>query len=142
MTRRGKKLIPQINLGKIYSTYISNIKPVSDKKLQKFVENEIQDGPQIVSIPMPPYRHAFFIDVRQDKIMISDWEEITSSPSQYSDVIKLVEQKYNRKVEYYPIDEKLLIDAKIHNDEHGGGGCSYYIFSWIQTREEYKNYHI
>jgi hypothetical protein len=142
MTRRGKQLIPQINLGKIYSTYVSNIKPVSYKKLHQFVENEIQDGPQVVSIPMPPYRHAFFIDVQQDKIMISDWKGIKSFENHYSDIIKLLREKYNKNIEYYPVDDNLLMDAKIHNHEHGGGGCSYYIFSWIKTREEYKNYHI
>ena len=142
MTRRGKQLIPQINLGKIYSTYVSNIKPVSYKKLHQFVENEIQYGPQVVSIPMPPYRHAFFIDVQQDKIMISDWKGIKSFENQYSDIIKLLREKYNKNIEYYPVDDNLLMDAKIHNHEHGGGGCSYYIFSWIKTREEYKNYHI
>jgi hypothetical protein len=142
MTRRGKQLIPQINLGKIYSTYVSNIKPVSYKKLHQFVENEIQYGPQVVSIPMPPYRHAFFIDVQQDKIMISDWKGIKSFENHYSDIIKLLREKYNKNIEYYPVDDNLLMDAKIHNHEHGGGGCSYYIFSWIKTREEYKNYHI
>jgi hypothetical protein len=143
MTRKGLQLIPQINLGKIPSTgYISNIKSVSDKKLKEFVENEIKDGPQIVSIPTPPYRHAFFIDVQQDKIMISDWKGYESSINLYSDLIKLLGQKYNKNIEYYPVDNNLYIQSEKHNDKHNGGGCSYYIFSWVKTIEEYKNYQI
>ena len=138
MTRSGKPLIPQMNLGKIPSKgYISNIKPASDKELQEFVTNEIKCGPQIVSIPIPPYRHAFLIDVQLDKIMISDWK---GCKNQYSDLIKLLEQKYNKNIEYYPIDNKIYKNAKSHNDKSGGGGCSYYIFAW--TKEEYVNYQI
>jgi hypothetical protein len=141
MSRRGKQLMSQINLGKIPSTgYISNIKPVSDRELQEFVENEIKDGPQIVSIPMPPYRHVFLVDVQLDKIMISDWKGIKSVENQYFCLIKLLEQKYYRKIEYYPVDKKLYADAKIHNDNSGGGGCAYYIFSW--TKLNYDNYQI
>ena len=141
MTRSGKPLIPQVNLGKIPSKgYISNIKPVSDRELQDFVANEIKDGPQIVSIPIPPYRHAFLIDVQKDVIMISDWKGIKSVENQYSDLIKLLGQKYNKNVEYYPIDNKIYKNAKSHNDKNYGGGCSYYIFAW--TKKEYVNYQI
>lgn len=143
MSRRRKPLIPQINLGKIpASGYKSNIKSVSYRELQEFVENEIKDGPQIVSIPMPPYRHAFLVDIQSDKIMISDWKGLKSFENEYFYLIKLLEQKYGRKIEYYPVDENLYNSAKIHNDNNGGGGCSYYIFSWTKMREEYVNYQI
>ena len=70
--------------------------------------------------------------------MVSDWQHV----NEYSYLIKLLEQKYNKNIEYYPVDDKLYIKAKKHNNQHGGGGCSYYIFSWVKTREEYKNYQI
>jgi len=155
MTRKGKKLIPQLNLGKIPSGYISKIKPVSNEELKQFVDCEIKDGPQIVSIPVPPYRHAFMVDVRPDKIMVSDWygtrnktrgliidKKYENNWEQYSNMLVLLEEKYNRRVEYYPVDNNLYKPAKIHNDINGGGGCSYYIFSWIPTREEYIEYQI
>ena len=147
MTRKNKILIPQMNLGKIPSSYISNIKSVSYIELENFVNNNIKYGPQIVSIPVPPFRHAFFIDVQSDKIMISDWKKISKKNyndgwEQYFDIMILLKKKYHQNIIYYPIDKKLYQIAKIHNDNNGGGGCSYYIFSWIQTRKEYINYQI
>lgn len=148
MSRRGKQLIPQLNLGKIPSGYVSSIAPVPYAELQDFVENDINYGPQIVSLPVPPYRHAFLVDVQPDKIMISDWEIRTLDKKdknmwkQYDDMMLLLKQKYKCDIMYYPIDKKLHKLAKIHNDTHGGGGCSYYIFSWTKTREEYSDYQI
>jgi hypothetical protein len=51
-------------------------------------------------------------------------------------------KKYERQIEFYPVDEKLYNLAKIQHDNNGGGGCSHYIFSWLPTREEYIHYQI
>jgi hypothetical protein len=146
MTRRSKPLIPQLNLGKIPSSYISNIKLVSDSEVAKFV-NEIKEGPQIVSMQVPPYRHVFLLDIQPDVIMISDWQgnankEKHNNWKQYYDIIKLVERKYNRNIKFYPVDDVLYKEAKKHNDANGGGGCSYYIFSWVSKRKEYISYQL
>jgi hypothetical protein len=155
MTRKGKKLIRQVNLGRIPSSYISTMKPVLYCELEDFVKNDIKDGPQIVSIPVPPYRHAFFVDVQPEIIMVSDWigereKTLHVIPSnnyktgwkQYSEFMTLLEKKYERQIQFYPVDEKLYNLAKIQHDNNGGGGCSHYIFSWLPTREEYIHYQI
>ena len=147
MTRRGKLLIPQLNLGKIPSGYISNIKLVTDTQVEKFVNDEIKEGPQIVSMQVPPYRHVFLLDVKSDVIMISDWEgnvnkERNNNWKQYYDIIKLLERKYNRNIKFYSVDDDLYKEAKKHNDANGGGGCSYYIFSWVSKRKEYISYQL
>ena len=61
-------------LGKETSGYTcKSIAPVCQEELKKFIKEEITDGPHIVSIPVPPYRHAFLVDIQPKKIMISDW---------------------------------------------------------------------
>ena len=90
--RRCKTIMPLKNLGKIGNGYICNtMKLVSDEELDKFVEEEIEYGPQIVTIPVPPFRHAFLVDVQEDVIMISDWRGKTNRTS------GLIEKKIIKK---------------------------------------------
>ena len=139
-------------LGKETGSYTSkSIAPASDKELQKFINEEIEDGPQIVSIPAPPYRHAFLVDVQQKKIMVSDWGGKTNKTAgiigsknyepgweQYSDLMSKLEKKYKKKIEYYPVNKNLYKIANKLNTERGGGGCSYYIYEWV--KEYYPDY--
>lgn len=162
-TKKRKRIIPQINLGKIPSSYISNIKFVPNTELSNFVNTCVNDGPQIVSLPVPPYRHAFFVDIdsKKRKIMISDWngsdsiilglktlkngeknKKYDKSWSQYSDFMVLLEEKYGFEIEVYPVNKEIFSAAKKHNTTMGGGGCSYYIFAWIPTIEKYDDYEI
>ena len=133
-------------LGKETTAYTSkSIAPASHAELNKFVNEEITEGPQIVSIPVPPYRHAFLVDVQPKKIMISDWggkknktagilgnKNYQPGWEQYSDLMIKLEEKYNRPVEYYAVNKKLYNIANKLNTERGGGGCSYYIYEWVK----------
>ena len=139
-------------LGKETGTYTSkSIAPVSQQELKKFIKEEITDGPQIVSIPVPPYRHAFLVDVQPKKIMISDWggkknktagilgnKNYQPGWEQYSDLMIKLEEKYNRPVEYYAVNKKLYNISDKINTERRGGGCSYYIYEWVKIY--YPNY--
>jgi hypothetical protein len=142
-----KYIIPTLELG-------NNGHSISSKKIQKFVNREINYGPQIISLPVSPERHAFLADIMEDKIMISDisgkknkikgikflnnnknnnyeirWEN-------YSNLIKFIEEKYKLQTKYYIIDKVLLKESmKHHKTFNNSGGCSYYIYEWIK-----KNY--
>jgi hypothetical protein len=151
MERKRKKIMPTISLGVIPASYVSNIKFASEEELNDFVNNEINYGPQIVSIPVPNQRHAFLIDVQPKKIMISDWggkEHKTSGLEyicgrknrkyeprfkQYSDLMIKLEEKYGTRIQYYAIDNELYNDAYKFSQECGGnGGCSNYIYAWVK----------
>jgi len=150
--KRGRESIETKVLGKPTTGYTStSIKITKDAELIKFINEEITDGPQIVSIPVPPYRHAFLVDIQPKKIMISDWGGEENKPlgiigsedyqpgwEQYSDLMIRLEQKYKRPIEYYPVDQELFKIAVNHNERNGGGGCSYYIYAWVQ--KYYPNY--
>jgi hypothetical protein len=139
-------------LGKETGSYTSkSIAPVCQDELQKFIKEEITDGPQIVSIPVPPYRHAFLVDVQPKKIMISDWggkknktagilgnKNYQAGWEQYSDLMIKLEEKYNRPVQYYAINRNLYKISNNLNTQRGGGGCSYYIYEWV--KDHYPNY--
>lgn len=144
------RFIETKTLGKIPSSHISKIKLEPIEKVERFVYNEIEDGPQIVSLPTPPYRHAFLVNVTPNRIKISDWggEEnrkrgrITpDSPTvgnlrNYTQFMDLLEEKYSpRKIEYYPVDQELYKISDEHHEICNGGGCSNYIYSWIKKYE-------
>jgi len=150
--KRGRESIETKVLGKPTTGYTStSIKITKEAELIKFINEEITNGPQIVSIPVPPYRHAFLVDIQPKKIMISDWggeenktlgiaENADYEPGweQYSDLMIKLEEKYKRPIEYYPVDQELYKIALNHNETNGGGGCSYYIYAWVQ--KYYPNY--
>lgn len=129
---------------------------VTDMELRNAVKKIKYDIPQVVSLPVPPSRHAFIVHVQDDKIMISDWgghdnqyrgvakikgkknRDYESNWEQYSEFMHLLEEKFKLLIEYYPIDESLAEEAMIHHRSHkntketdGSGGCSYYIYKWM-----------
>jgi len=152
------KAMPTVSLGNIPPGPVSNIKIASEKKLIDFVNAEINPGPQIVSIPVPPQRHAFLVDVQPKKIMVSDWggeenktvglEYISGRKNkkyeppykQYSDLMIKLEEKYTRPIEYYAVDQELYAVAdKFSECNNGNGGCSNYIYAWVKKYyPEYK----
>jgi len=150
--RRRKPLIPQRNVGKIsMKGYTSSVKMVSSKELEQFVKDEIQEGPQIVSLPVPPYRHAFLVDVQSKDIRIADWnggkilQKVRFLPEwqQYLHFLRLVQEKYPRRpLSYYPVDPDLYKSARLHEQVMGGGGCSFYLFAWIADAPEYQSWAI
>jgi hypothetical protein len=149
MFGRGKRGRPSIEtkvLGKPTTGYTStSIKITKESELINFINEEIDLGPQIVSIPVPPYRHAFLVDVQPKRIMISDWggeqnktlgivgsKDYEPGWEQYSDLMIKLEEKYKRPIEYYPVDQELYTCAFNHNEINNGGGCSNYIYAWVQ----------
>lgn len=123
---------------------------VTEKEIKRFVKNDIIENiPLIVSLPVPPERHSFLVDVQEDnrKIMISDWGGKTNkdrgdhfdSWKNYSDFMKNLEEKYNLPIQYYNIDQALKKKAISHHENHNdSGGCSYYIFKW--AKKHYPDY--
>ena len=130
--------------------------PVTDVKLRNAVKKIKHDIPQIVSLPVPPSRHAFLVHVQDDKIMISDWggmdnlyrgvvkikgkknRDYESKWEQYSEIMHLLEQKFKLPIEYYPIDIELSeLADEFHKsrptakEPDGSGGCSEYIYKWM-----------
>jgi hypothetical protein len=141
--QKGKIHIPTKDLG-------SGNRVVNESKIKAFVKNEIShDVPQVVSLPVPPERHAFLVDVKIDegKIMISDWggktnrnrDEDNDAWNIYCDFMDKLEEKYKLKIQYYNIDAKLKKDAIEHHEFHNNsGGCSNYIYKWIE--KHYPDY--
>jgi hypothetical protein len=149
-----KERIMTKSLGKDTNGYVSkSIKPVVEIDLIKFIKEEIHNGPQIVSLPVPPYRHAFLVDIQPKKIMISDWggesnktagildsENYECGWEQYSDFMIKLEKIYKKPIKYYSLDKSICNTAKKINKERGGGGCSYYIYEWVQ--KHYPKYKV
>jgi hypothetical protein len=151
-----KKDIPQFSIGRDVTSYESNLPFAPENEFMDLVYNKINDGPQIVSLPVPPMRHAFLVDVQPNnqRIMISDWggeENKTAglakigkiknknySPGweQYSNLMVELERKYGWPIEYYPVDEEIFNNSYEHNEMCKGGGCSHYVYAWA---EKYKN---
>ena len=53
--------------------------------------------------------------------------------------MKSLHEKYEKVIEYYDPDDDLKTEAMEHHDDHhGAGGCSYYIFKWINTSPYYN----
>lgn len=155
--RKRLPTIETVSLGKIPASYTSDTnKPVSDEDLDNFVRNEIKPGPQIVSIPIYPQRHAFLVDIQKDKIMASDWggakNKIRGIPmingkknkiydkdwKQYSELFLKLESIHGLPVVFYDVDPEIY---KIANDSYikcNGGGCSHYIYAWV--KKHYPQY--
>lgn len=159
ITRSTGPTIKTVSLGKTnQSSFVSDIPLASDKELGEFVY-KIELGPQIVSVPVPPYRHAFLVNVLSNKIMISDWKgnkklqelqklqenaiyktrtrqsyQPPEGPdwNQYYDFMKLLEQKYKRPIKFYRVNEALKEKAVTKNDKFDGGGCAEYIYRWVE----------
>ena len=150
-----KKLIPQLNLGHIPNSYRSQgVKAASKREFDDLVRR-VTPGPQIVSLPVPPERHVFLIDVQPDVIRVCDWNgayyRSTGLPSskrfqekwkQYSELLSSLQTRFHVPVQYYPVDKDLRKEAERHNAIAGGGGCSYYLFAWIARAPEYATYSI
>jgi len=147
---KGEIHIPTKELG-------TGSRMVADSELQRFVDIEIDDQlPQVVSVPVRTERHAFLVDIQQKnrRIMISDWgggknktrgieyvqknkrkiRNVNYSENwvQYSQLMELLEKKYNLPIEYYDVDEELYEESDMHHTKYNfSGGCSYYIYKWV-----------
>jgi hypothetical protein len=144
-TRSNNLSMRVASLGSTDKKDFKSTKPLDYDDVYNFVNDKynITDGPQIVSIPVSPYRHAFFVNVLPDKIMISDWRGneklIGRQPrggadwSQYYYFIDLLKDKFpGRRINFYIVNQDLKIDAVKKNEEFDGGGCSEYIYRWVE----------
>jgi hypothetical protein len=121
--------------------------------------NKLNPGvPTIVSLPLPPERHAFlvYIDENEKSIKFADWGIRGLDPKQpkkrrnekqpafnvkmnlwnrmrnFYEFIELLTIKFPYEITYYPVDEVLSETANLkHDTHHGSGGCSEYIYEWI-----------
>lgn len=140
---RRHRLIETKTLGKIPSGYVSNIPLETNENIKLFVNNEINEGPQVVSLPTPPYRHAFLVNITPDAIKISDWggeQNINTKNNAFKNYrvfMNLLKEKYHpRNIQYYPIDAELNELANQQHDMCNGGGCSNYTYAWIKKHEK------
>jgi len=115
----------------------------SPETISVFINSSIQENnPVIISLPVPFERHAFLILVlpRVKKIMVADWfvrniGEIEDNKwSVYNIFMALLQEKYRGyNFEFFPVDKKLHKESmKHHKDNGGSGGCSDYIYKWIE----------
>jgi len=136
---------------------------VDDHALQEFVDT-IEEGPQVVSLIVPPQRHAFLIDPQPDyhRLMVSDWNskdgvlphnygkekingkknpEYAERFSQYSKFLELVCEKYKGRckpltIDYYPVDDDLYCMAEEQNEAGNDGGWANYVYAWYDKHTE------
>jgi hypothetical protein len=110
--------------------------------VKNFVYKNLKDGPQFVVFPVNNLSHAILIDVQPEKIMISDWkgdpyEFIRNDDVRYRnyfEIMKFLQEKYRRPIEFYPIDPFLKYSAKhIPGNNTEYGGCSNYIDAWADA---------
>ena len=144
ITRSSGSIVKTVSLGKTnQSGFTSKIELADKDELKNFVTRDINDGPQIVSIPVPPFRHAFLVNVLPDKIMISDWKGneklIGRQPrggadyENYYDFMESLKDKYPElRIKFYIVNESLKEKAVIKNAMSDGGGCAEYIYMWVE----------
>jgi len=125
---------------------------VSDNIL---IENagKIRPGLQIVSLPATekgnPQRHAFAVALlpETEEIKISDWggainlekgdKKKNGTFGQYSKFIHMINDRYpDYTIVYYPVDEELECKADEYHAQRDFGGCSYYIYRWVDKHRD------
>lgn len=122
---------------------------VPDDIVQQFVDEQVDLGPQIISLPVPPQRHAILVDVRDDKIMVCDWNgrEALDWYKEYPEyltyhtLLSKIQEKYpHRPIRYFKIDKTLCRKATQYSQLNKGGGCANYVFAWYPKHPDYKDY--
>ena len=119
---------------------------VSEEAIEHFINDEISDdAPQIVSLPVPPERHAFLVHVKKDAIWISDWgggknlKQTEERWENYTDFMRLLTEKYDKKIKFYTVDKPLYRESFEHHETcNDSGGCSHYIYKWVE--KHYSDY--
>lgn len=120
---------------------------ISEETILDFIDKNIKSNePVIVSLPISPERHAFLVVIltKQKKIMIADWflrdiDKITDKNWViYVKFMNMIKEKYSGyKIDFFPVDKQLHKCAKKHHTKNrGSGGCSYYIYKWIQKHND------
>lgn len=117
--------------------YYAAMPQVPLEKIQDFVETQIEEGPQLVTLPVSGMSHIILVDIQKDKIMISDWrgrkfiDGEDPNYKNYKDLMTELEKKYDHPVQFYFIDPVFLKIAEDKSNTLGKrGGCSEYAFAW------------
>jgi len=151
ISRREKPIIPIIDVDpstmKGTKGYRGHTQ-VPTEKINIFVLYKIKLGPQVVNFAVGTYNHAILVDVQDENIMISDWngdELITSTNKDnrnYRELIAALESKYTgKRVRFYHVDPYLKKTAdEVHKSKGNAGGCSEYLFSWLDVYYRTGNY--
>jgi hypothetical protein len=117
--------------------YNAVMNPVSFERIREFVETQIEEKPQLVTLPVSGMSHIILVDVQPDKIMISDWrgrkfiDGEDPNYENYKQLMSELERKYRRSVNFYFIDPVFLGKAEEKSNSMGKkGGCSEYAYAW------------
>ena len=132
-----------INASKGYEGYHL----VSREEMKHFVQREIHDGPQKVTLVVGDQSHAILVDVQPSKIMISDWkgpkfvkDRYEPRYRNYNELVDFLKEEYDLPIVFYPIDPYLLSVSEGKSKKLGNlGGCSEYNDLW--TKVYYKKGH-
>jgi len=119
--------------------YNASMPQVPFSRISEFVETQIEEGPQLVTLPVGGMSHIILVDVMPDKIMISDWrgrkfiDGENPEYKNYKELISELNRKYRRPVEFYFIDPVFLNEAEEKSISLGNrGGCSQYAYAWSE----------
>jgi hypothetical protein len=154
----GNQTVETKVLGPVPMAYESSTnKNIPYDEISDFIDDNIEDGPQIVSLPVPKQRHAFIVDIQPDNIIIVDWGGETNKTrglrkingiknkaykqnwTTYSNFMLLLEKKFGKKIVYADLDTELADDANEKNCDVNGGGCSDYAYAYAKKYYEQKN---
>jgi len=162
--RHTGKFIQALSIGSDPASFISGVRPASEKDLNYLVDNIDQGGIYTISMPVPPFKHAFLVNITDDKIMICDWKgsnqlkdaqyqqhrfnngEIKNFDKEarwveYSVLMQKLTEKFGKSIEYYPIIPQLKKICQKYNDDETksggyGGGCAEYLYKWIEINKD------
>jgi hypothetical protein len=122
----------------------------SDKTILQFIHDSIEPNvPVTISLPIPPERHAFLVLVstKNKQIMVADWGKRNLDDLEnfdnwiiYVKFMKFLKEKYpSYDLHFFDVDKELYQKANAHHKKgkgKGSGGCSYYIYKWIQKHND------
>lgn len=134
---RASHIIYQISFGK-------GLTRLSESIFNKLIETIQPNRPTIITdFPiLANSTHAFLVEIRPEekRIMVSDWGgsknenlgDTIPGWKQYTDFLRALSKKHKLPIKYYVPDHELFKVAEIHHERfHGSGGCSNYIYAWI-----------
>tara|TARA_B110000285_G_scaffold73206_1_gene84401 strand:+ start:797 stop:1435 length:639 start_codon:yes stop_codon:yes gene_type:complete len=115
---------------------------LEENDIEKFVKKRINNGYQLVTIPMPPHEsHSILVNIggttQNLHVLIVDWggeanrNNKTKKWKNYNQLISYLEKVYGR-VEYFQPDPEIDdIASCYHDNNNGQGGCSTYVHKWV-----------
>lgn len=141
--------IPTVEMGVISTGYTSAaIKHLTDKQLEAVIKSQIKWGPQIITLPVPDQRHAFFIDIKPTQIEVYDWNGRGAFDSKqtkwhtYKTFLKMLKTTYDADLEFKEVDPTIMVNAQKKTEDFKGGGCAEYIYEWLKSSPYRHTYYV